>query len=95
MNTTEFKTIKDFVDFLNKNIANEKLKELMLIIDYYNGSLGGCGCNRGRRVQALNDIFDVRILNLSIEAIQEMKTLTNSDIIIFYKNETDQILRQF
>ena len=95
MKTIEFKIIKDFVDFLNKNIANEKIKDLIPIIDYYNGSLGGCGCSRGRREQALRDVFNSKILNLNIETIQELKLLTDSDIIIFYKNETDEILKQF
>jgi hypothetical protein len=84
MKTIEFKTIKDFVDFLSKNIANTKLSDLVLIIDYYNGSLGGCACNRNKRVQSLIDIFDYKILNLNSDSVQEIKTLTTSDILIFY-----------
>jgi hypothetical protein len=94
MKTTEFKTIKDFVDFINKNIGNEKLQDLMVIIDYYNASLGGCGCSRGKRQQVLNDIFNCKILNINEEAIQEIKLLTDSNIVIFYKNDNG-ILKQF
>lgn len=95
MKTIEFKTIKDFVDFLSKNIANTKLSDLVLIIDYYNGSLGGCSCSRNKRVQALIDIFDYKILNLNSDSVQEIKTLTTSDILIFYKDNTQEILKQF
>ena len=95
MKTIEFKTIKDFVDFLSKNIANAKLSDLVLIIDYYNGSLGGCGCNRNKRVQALIDIFNYKILNLNSDSAQEIKTLTSSDVLIFYKDNTQEILKQF
>ena len=95
MKTIEFKTIKDFVDFLSKNIANPKLSDLVSIIDYYNGSLGGCGCNRNKRVQSLIDIFDYKILNLNSDSVQEIKTLTTSDILVFYKDNTQEILKQF
>lgn len=95
MITTEFKTIKDFVDFLHKNISNEKLKDLMLIIDYYSGSLGGCECNRGKRQQALKDIFNAKILNIKEETAQEIKLLTSSDVLIFYKNDSNEILKEF
>jgi hypothetical protein len=95
MKTTEFKTIKDFVDFLSKNIANPKLSDLISIIDYYNGSLGGCSCNRNKRVQTLIDIFNYKILNLNSDSSQEIKTLTTSDILIFYKDNTQEILKQF
>jgi len=95
MKTTEFKTIKDFFDFLNQNIANEKLKDLILIIDYYYSSLGGCGCSKNQRAKALMDIFNYKILNLNENTVQEIKTLTSSDILIFYKNNTEEILKQF
>ena len=95
MKTIEFKTIKDFVDFLSKNIANTKLSDLALIIDNYNVSLGGCSCNRNKRVQSLIDIFDYKILNLNSDSVQEIKTLTTSDILIFYKDNTQEILKQF
>jgi len=95
MKTTEFKTIKDFVDFVHKNIANEKIQELVIIIDYYNGSLGGCGCNRNQRVKALIDIFNDKILNLNTDVTQEIKRLTDSDTLIFYKDNTQEILKQF
>jgi hypothetical protein len=94
MKIIEFKTIKDFVDFINKNISNEKLIDLAAIIDYYNGSLGGCGCSRGKREQALNDIFNDKILNINEETVKEIKLLTDSNILIFYKNN-NEILKQF
>jgi hypothetical protein len=95
MKTTEFKTIKEFVDFVHKNIANEKLHDLVVIIDYYNGSLGGCGCSRNQRVKASIDIYNDKVLNLNTDTAQEIKRLTDSDILVFYKDNTQEILKQF
>ena len=93
MKKTEF-IVQTFADFLNKNIANEKFKGLAVIIDYFNGAQGGCGCNRGKRIQAMNDIFNNKILNLDTATAEEIKNITNSTEIIFY-NDLGIIIKQF
>lgn len=93
MKRTEF-VVQTFVDFLKTNISNQKLRDLIVIIDYFNGAQGGCSCNRERRIKAMNDIFNNKILNLDTSAIEEIKKNTNSTEIIFY-NELGIILKQF
>lgn len=93
MKKTEF-IVQTFVDFLNKNISNEKLKDLVVLIDYFNGAQGGCSCSRGKRIQAMNDIFNNKISNLDPLVAEEIKKITDSSEIIFY-NDLGIIFKQF
>lgn len=86
--------VQTFVDFLHKNISNEKFKDLVVLIDYYNAAQGGCSCNRNKRVKAMNDIFNDKISNLDPLVVEEIKKITNSSEIIFY-NELGIIFKQF
>lgn len=87
-------TAQTFTDFLKSNISNNKFKDIINIIDYFNASQGGCACSRGRRTQAFYDIFNNKIINLDISTVEEIKKITNSSEIIF-KNEANIILKQF
>lgn len=95
MNTVEFKNAEDFVSFLKVNIANEKIRELIPIIDYFNGINQGCACKRNDRINIFNSYYENKILNVQEYTIKEIKSILTANAIIFYKNTSKEILKQF
>lgn len=95
MNIVEFKNAEDFVSFLKVNIANEKIRELIPIIDHFNGINQGCGCKKNDRINIFNSYYENKILNVQEYIIKEIKSILIADTIIFYKNTSKEILKQF
>lgn len=95
MKVVEFKNTEDFISFLRANIANEKIKELIPIIDHFNGINQGCGCKRNERANIFNSYYENKIINIQIEIANEIKSIVNGDKLIFYKNNQNEILKEF
>jgi len=95
MKIVEFKSVENFISFLKTNIANEKIKELIPIIDHYHGISQGCGCKRNERINIFKSYYENKILNLSCDIVKEIKSIFPADTIIFYKYESEEVLKQF
>lgn len=95
MKTVEFKNAENFVSFLKTNIANAKIRELIPIIDHFNGINQGCGCKRNERISIFKSYYENKIINIQIDVINEIKSVLGADILIFNKNDSSEILKQF
>lgn len=95
MKKIEFKTVEDFISFLKNNIANENIKDLIPIIDHFNGINQGCGCKRNERANIFKSYYENKILNLSETIKKEIKDIFKVEYVVFYKDRSEEILKEF
>jgi hypothetical protein len=95
MKIVEFKSVENFISFLRNNIANEKIKDLIVIIDHFNGVNQGCGCKRNERVNIFKNYYENKIINIEQNCIEEIKTILQASEIVFYKYESEEVLKKF
>jgi len=95
MKKIEFKIADDFISFLRTNIANPQIKSLIPMIDHFVGINAGCNCQKANRIKIFKEYYESKINAITINEINEIKNISQVEKIIFYKDGTEEILKEF
>lgn len=89
--------LKTFVEVIrNKIPSNNNFQIFNETVNYYDMSLGGCGCSRKTREKYADDKFVEKINNLNPNILTEIKAvfeLSGEDTLIFV-NKDDGLIKK-
>jgi hypothetical protein len=79
----EFFDLASLSKYLNERPDDSFYKPIIDLIGVYDGTIGGCSCNRNVRILNADNYFKAKILNLDKTFLEDFRKVLNVKEVIF------------